>query len=109
LPVSAAEVPCLSGGFWRLEQYPDAVRDHGGPGLHYRADTGVATATRFYLLGDEPRLLQDFLDLDALRRYLPVLTADEFVAAVKADSSIAVDNSYHDYMKRIAFMPTGTG
>jgi hypothetical protein len=66
-------------------------------------------ATRLYLLGDEPRLLQDFLDLDALRRYLPVLTADEFVAAVKADSSIAVDNSYHDYMKRNAFMPDWNG
>jgi hypothetical protein len=66
-------------------------------------------ATRLYLLGDEPRLLQDFLDLDSLRRYLPVLTADEFVAAVKADSSIAVDNSYHDYMKRNAFMPDWNG
>jgi hypothetical protein len=66
-------------------------------------------ATRLYLLGDEPHLLEDFLDLDALRRHLPVLTAKEFVVASKNGGDLATDGAYHDFMKRHGFMPPWNG
>ena len=62
-------------------------------------------AKRFYLLGDEPRLLEEFLDLASLRRHIPVLTADEFAEALKLDPDIATDKAYHEFMQSSGFMP----
>lgn len=66
-------------------------------------------ATRLYLLGDEPRLLEDFLDLDVLRRHLPVLTAKEFVVDLKGVGDLASDGAFHDFMKHHGFMPPWNG
>ena len=66
-------------------------------------------ARRFYLLGDEPRLLEDFLDLASLRRQIPVLTAAEFAEVSKLDRDIATDETYHEFMQSHGFMPPWNG
>ena len=65
--------------------------------------------SRFYLLGEQPRLLEDFLDLDALRRHIPVLTAKEFTSAARAGHDIASHEAYHDFMRSRSFMPPWNG
>lgn len=66
-------------------------------------------AKPFYLLGEAPRLLEDFLDLDALRRQIPVLTADEFVEVVEPDTKVAADEKFHDVMHARGVMPPWNG
>jgi len=66
-------------------------------------------AKPFYLLGEEPRLLEDFLDLKALRRQLPVLTAEEFVEVSKLTRETATDEKYHEFMCSHGFMPQWNG
>jgi hypothetical protein len=66
-------------------------------------------ATPFYLLGEEPRRLEDFLDLDALHRHIPVLTAGEFASATAAGHDIASHQAYHDFMRSRSFMPPWHG
>ena len=66
-------------------------------------------ARRFYLLGEEPRLLEDFLDLNELRRHLPVLTAAEFVEYSKLGHETAVDKEFHQFMHNHGYMPPWNG
>ena len=66
-------------------------------------------AKPFYLLGEEPRLLEDFLDLNDLRRQIPVLTAEEFVAFSKLGHETAADEKYHAYMHNHGYMPPWNG
>ena len=66
-------------------------------------------ARRFHLLGEEPRLLEDFLDLNALRRHLPVLTAAEFVEYSKLGHETAADEEFHQFMHNNGYMPRWNG
>jgi hypothetical protein len=66
-------------------------------------------AKPFYLLGEASRLLEDFLDLDALRRQIPVLTADEFVEVAELDTEVATDEKFHDLMRARGVMPPWNG
>lgn len=66
-------------------------------------------AKPFYLLGEEPRLLEDFLDLNQLRRQLSVLTAKEFVEVSKLDREIAADEKYHEFMHNHGLSPQWNG
>ena len=66
-------------------------------------------AKPFYLLGEEPRLLEDFLDLNELRRQIPVLTAEEFVEFSKLSHETAADEKYHEFMHNHGYMPPWNG
>ena len=66
-------------------------------------------ARRFYLLGEEPRLLEDFLDLNELRRLLPVLTAAEFVEYSELGHEAAADEEFHQFMHTHGYMPPWNG
>lgn len=59
---------------------------------------------RFHLLG-EGRRLEDFVDLEALRRSLPVLTAEEFVAQSGLAPGIASHGAFHGWMREHGHAP----
>ena len=66
-------------------------------------------AKRYYLLGEDPRLLEDFLDLDELRRQIPVLTAEEFAEFSKLDREMAANEKFHEFMQAHGLMPPWNG
>lgn len=59
---------------------------------------------RFYLLG-ERRRLEDFVDLEALRRSLPVLTSEEFVEQSGLAPEIASHEPFHGWMHEHGHAP----
>jgi len=62
-------------------------------------------ATPFYLLGEGPHSLEDFLELSELRRQIPVMTAEEFVAESGRDATAALHEEYHAYMRAHGHSP----
>ncbi|MCB2073719.1 MAG: hypothetical protein H6917_16775 [Novosphingobium sp.] len=62
-------------------------------------------ATPFYLLGQEARRLEDFLDLAELQSRLPALTAEEFVAETGLEETTAQHEGFHTYMRAHGHCP----
>ncbi|MFT4823325.1 MAG: hypothetical protein ACJAUG_001501 [Halioglobus sp.] len=62
-------------------------------------------AKPLYLLGDTPRLLEDFLDLSELRRQLPVITAEEFFEFSSVNREPVSNEKHHDFMQTHAYTP----
>jgi hypothetical protein len=62
-------------------------------------------ARPFYLLGNEPRLLADFLDFTELRRQMQLMTVDEFVRESGIDAKAREHEAFHTFMRAHGYSP----